>query len=122
MDRQDFNKFIKSLDIKNLNVEQEYEYDEPSNILILEPDKPLYVVVESTHGFMSFIIDEFRFDAIHQKLYLMFEGFEIYGAMLHTIKKITHEEADSEAIAFERNKAAAYEAMYGIEYGSYYDY
>ena len=61
MDKQDFDEFIKSLDIKNLNVEQEYEYDESSNILILQPIKPLDVIVESIHGFMSFIVDEFQF-------------------------------------------------------------
>ena len=119
MDRQDFNEFIKSLDIKNLNVEQEYEYDEPSNILILQPVKPLNVVVESTHGFMSFIVEEFQFDATHQRLSLMFEGFEIYRAPLRNIVGISHSIVSPEDLAYEHDKAASYEAMYGIEYGSY---
>ncbi len=119
MDRQDFNEFIKSLDIKNLNVEQEYKYDEPSNILILQPVKPLNVVVESIHGFMSFIVEEFQFDAVHQRLYLMFDGFEIYGAPLRNIVSISHSIVSPEDLAYEHDKAASYEAMYGIEYGSY---
>lgn len=119
MDKQDFDEFIKSLDIKNLNVEQEYEYDESSNILILQPIKPLDVVVESIHGFMSFIVDEFQFDAIHQRLYLIFDGFEIYGAPLRNIVRISHSVASSEELVHERDKVASHEAMYGIEYGSY---
>lgn len=119
MDRQDLNEFIKNLDIKNLNVEQKYEYDEPSNILILQPAKPLDVVVESIHGFMSFIVEEFQFDAIHQRLYLIFDGFEVYGAPLRNIVRISHSVADPEELAYEHDKAASYEAMYGTEYGSY---
>lgn len=119
MDKQDFDEFIKSLDIKNLNVEQEYEYDESLNILILQPTKPLDVVVESIHGFMSFIVDEFQFDATHQRLYLIFDGFEIYGAPLRNIVRISHSVASPEELANERDKIDSHEAMYGIEYGSY---
>lgn len=119
MDKQDFDEFIKSLDIKNLNVEQEYEYVEPSNTLILHPIKPLDVTVESIHGFMSFIVDEFQFDATHQRLYLIFDGFEIYGAPLRNIVRISHSIASPEEFAHERDKADSHEAMYGIEYGSY---
>ena len=119
MDKQDFDEFIKSLDIKNLNVEQEYEYVEPSNTLILQPIKPLDVTVESIHGFMSFIVDEFQFDATHQRLYLIFDGFEIYGAPLRNIVRISHSIASPEELAHERDKADSHEAMYGIEYGSY---
>lgn len=119
MDKQDFDEFIKSLDIKNLNVEQEYECDESSNILILQPIKPLDVVVESIHGFMSFIVDEFQFDAIHQRLYLIFDGFEIYGAPLRNIVRISHSVASPEELVNERDKIDSHEAMYGIEYGSY---
>lgn len=119
MDKQDFDEFIKSLDIKNLNVEQEYEYVEPSNTLILQPIKPLDVVVESIHGFMSFIVDEFQFDATHQRLYLIFDGFEIYGAPLRNIVRISHSVASPEELVNERDKIDSHEAMYGIEYDSY---
>lgn len=119
MDKQDFDEFIKSLDIKNLNVEQEYECDESSNILILQPIKPLDVVVESIHGFMSFIVDEFQFDATHQRLYLIFDGFEIYGAPLRNIVRISHSIASPEEPEHERDKIDSHEVMYRTEYGSY---
>lgn len=119
MDRQDLNQFIQSLDIEHLNVEQEYKYDEPSNILILQPKNPLDVTIESVHGFMSFLVEEFHFDAIHQILYLVFDGFEIFSTPLRQIKQIIYSEADIEAVIYEKNLSAAYEAMYGVEYGFY---
>lgn len=119
MDKQDFDEFIKSLDIKNLNVEQEYEYVEPSNTLILQPIKPLDVIVESIHGFMSFIVDEFQFDATHQRLYLIFDGFEVYGAPLRNIVRISHSIASTEEPEHERDKIDSHEMMYRTEYGSY---
>lgn len=119
MDKQDFDEFIKSLDIKNLNVEQEYEYVEPSNTLILQPIKPLDVIVESIHGFMSFIVDEFQFDATHQRLYLIFDGFEVYGAPLRNIVRISHSIASPEELEHERDKIDSHEVMYRTEYGSY---
>ena len=119
MDKQDFNEFIKSLDIKSLNVEQEYEYDEPSNILILQPTKPLDVIVESIHGLMSFIVEEFQFDEVHQRLYLIFDGFEIYGAPLRNIVRISHSIANPEELAHEHDKVDSHEEVYGIEYDSY---
>lgn len=119
MDKQDFDEFIKSLDIKNLNVEQEHEYDESSNILILQPTKPLDVIVESIHGLMSFIVEEFQFDATHQRLYLIFDGFEIYGAPLRNIVRISHSIASPEELTHERNKVDSHEEIYGIEYDFY---
>lgn len=116
MDRMDFNKFIRELDIEKIDVEQEYEYDEPSNILILNPKTPLDVSIESEDGFMSFIVEEFHFDAIHQRLSLIFNGLEVFSLSLRKIKKILHSEADIESIACEKNKVVEYEAMYGIEY------
>lgn len=121
MDRMDFNQFMRELDLEKIDVEQEYEYDEPSNVMILKPKTPLNVSIESEDGFMSFLVEEFHFDAIYQRLSLIFDGIDVFSLSLRKIKKILHSEADMESVAYEKNKAAAYEAMYGIEYGSRYE-
>ena len=92
MEKQDLERFINSLNIRNVYNEKEYEYDEPSELVILQLEKPVNVSTELKNGFFGCFVDEFHLDATHEKLHYVFEGDEIYEASLYLIQNISCEE------------------------------
>lgn len=80
---------IKALDIKTMRIDKEYSDYRENSYLSIKTKKPLKVFVESIHGFMSLIIDEFSFDPLNKLICMYLDDMDVYTAEIQTIKDIT---------------------------------